>query len=111
MGDIIKKERNSEIPTSTVFGGVCAVPIACRSRDITIIILTKDVIIIRSDGSNVSTVIKIRIWSVRLYSVPSAVWLILMAGSPVWPIAADVIERLITKTRSPTTLETDGFIT
>ena len=109
MGDIIKKERNSEIPTNTVFGGVCAVPIACRSRDITIIIRTKDVIIINSDGSNVSTVIKMRIWRVRLYSVPSTVWLTLMAGSPVWPMAADVAKKLVTRIKSLTTTETAEY--
>ena len=109
MGDIIKNERKSEIPTRTVFGGVCAVPIACRRRDITIIIRTKDVIIINSDGSNVSTVIKMRICRVRLYSVPSAVWLTLMAGSPVWPMAADVARKPMTKINNLTAIGTSEY--
>ena len=109
MGDIIKNERKSEIPTRTVFGGVCAVPIACRRRDITIIIRTKDVIIINSDGSNVNTVINMRICRVRLYSVPSTVWLTLMAGSPVWLMAVDVAKKLTTRTNSLTAIGTAEY--
>jgi hypothetical protein len=70
---MIKNVRKREMPTKTVFGGVCAVPIACLSRDMTIIMRTNDVIIMSSEGNSVSTVIRIKICRVRLYSVPSGV--------------------------------------
>lgn len=50
------------------------------------IIRTNEVIMISSDGSNVRTVIKIRICNVKLYSVPPDVSFTLIAGSPIWAL-------------------------
>ena len=75
--------RNKEIPTKTVFGGVWPVPRAWRNSDMTIIILTKEVIIINNDGNNVSTVIRTSICRVRLYSdAPDASVVTETAGRP-----------------------------
>ena len=75
--------KNNDIPISTIFGGVCAVPNACRNKDITTIILIKDVIIINNDGNKVKAVIKTSTWSVRLYSeTPDESSVILSIGKP-----------------------------
>jgi hypothetical protein len=56
-------------------------------------IRTKEVIIISSDGSSVSTVIKMRICKVKLYSVPSTVSLTLIAGRPTWALRGKLTSR------------------
>ena len=58
-------------------------PRAWRRSDMTMIILTKEVIIISNDGNNVSTVIRTSICRVRLYSdAPDASVVTETAGRP-----------------------------
>ncbi len=46
------------MPSKIWLGGVCAVPMACRNRDKTIMTRVKLVIINKIDGNSVSTVIR-----------------------------------------------------
>ena len=65
-----------------MLGGVCAVPSAILKRDITIIILTKEVIINKIDGNRVIVVTSARISKDRLYRVLWAPVAAVMAGNP-----------------------------
>lgn len=55
---MMKKVKNKAKPTNTVLGGVCAVPMAWRKIESTMMMRTKDVIINSMDGNSVSVVIK-----------------------------------------------------
>ena len=74
--------RKSARPTSTVLGGVCAVPSACRSKDSTMMMRTNEVIISSSDGSSVSVVINASNCKVRLYCCPPLPLETLTMGKP-----------------------------
>ena len=61
--------KNNASPTKTILGGVCAVPNAILSNDITIKILTNEVIISNREGSKVMVVTRARISKDKLYLV------------------------------------------
>ena len=69
---MMNSDRNKAMPMSTWFGGVCAVPSACRSNDRTIMMRVNEVIKIRIDGNSASTVINSSSCKDKLYSVPSS---------------------------------------
>ena len=52
----MKSDKNRAMPINTWFGGVCCSPNAFFKNDRTIIILVKQVVIIRIDGASASTV-------------------------------------------------------
>ena len=84
---MMNKVRNSEMPTSTLLGGVWPVPRAWRRMDMTMMMRTNEVIISKSEGSRVSVVINASSCKDRLYceSLPLPVTLII--GMP-WLQAA-----------------------
>ena len=55
------KVKNRASPTSTWFGGADCVPMAWRSRDSTIMMRVKQVIIKRAAGKKVSDVIRMSV--------------------------------------------------
>jgi len=65
---------------------------------------------ISSDGSNVRTVIKIRICNVKLYSVPSEVSFTLIAGSPIWALRGKLTKDSDASKQTNRTLNPYGFV-
>src|SRR5437763_1533215 len=57
-GDMTKKVRNRDRPTSTWLGGACTAPSACLSSESTMTMRVNDVIISSTAGKKVSEVIK-----------------------------------------------------
>ena len=56
VGAIVNRVSTSAIPTSTIFGGACWVPMAVRRKENTTTYRVKEVIITTSDGKSVMTV-------------------------------------------------------
>ena len=73
VGAIIKNVKNSASPTIIWFGGTVCVPIAALTKWSTIIILVKEVSIIRIDGANDITVSTRSICKTLAISLPSPV--------------------------------------
>ena len=65
-GDMTKKVRNSDSPTSTWLGGACTVPSACRSSDSTMTMRVNEVIISSTAGRKVSEVRNSSVWMVSV---------------------------------------------
>ena len=57
----MKMVKNNAIPINTMLGGVCCIPKAFLVKDKIMMVLTKEVIIISSDGSSITAVIINRI--------------------------------------------------
>ena len=79
---MINSVRNNAKPTNTMLGGVCPVPKAWRSNDITMMTRTKEVIMSSNDGNSVSAVIKANSCRVRLYWLPPGALVTLINGTP-----------------------------
>jgi len=82
-GDIIKNVKKRDNPIITWFGGICWVPIEFLRKERTIIILVKEVIIIRIDGNSDNTVNIRSSFILALISSGSSVELIVMPSSEI----------------------------